>query len=168
MHTTTEKQVILGLGSNQGDSTAILLGALNQLKTVLTGMRISSLYRTKPQDYLLQDDFFNMAAAGTYNGTPEQLLAVIQRIEAGYGRDRTHGIPKGPRTLDIDIIFFGTASVNTPQLTIPHPAYANRCFVLIPLLELYPEYTDPITRSPLTALLNALPDQGVQNIGTLH
>ncbi len=164
VHTNT---VILGLGSNQGDSMTILAGAVSQLSAVLDELRISSLYRTKPQDYLLQDDFFNMVAAGSYSGTPESLLAEIQHIETAYGRDRAHEIPKGPRPLDIDIIFFGTEVIGTASLTVPHPAYKQRCFVLIPLLEIFPEYTDPLTGVPLASIVAELPDQGVQNIGVL-
>jgi len=156
--------VILGLGSNRGDSKAILAGAIDMLALLLTDLRISSLYITKPQDYLDQDDFYNMAVSGGYADTPVSLLAAVQRIEAAYGRKRMQEIPKGPRTLDIDILFFGNRHIalDTPPLTVPHPAVLRRAFALIPLLELYPDYIDPLTKVPLAAVLAALPDQGVQ------
>ena len=76
----------------------------------------------------------------------------------------TAEIPKGPRTLDIDILFFGNRHIeqDSPALTIPHPAVRQRAFALIPLLELYPHYIDPVTQQPLAAALAALPDQGVR------
>ena len=156
--------IILGLGSNRGDSKAILAGAIGRLAAVLTDIRLSSLYITKPQDYLDQDDFHNMVIAGRYAGSPVSLLTEIPRIEADYGRKRDAEIPKGPRTLDIDILFFGNRHIeqDSPALTIPHPAVQQRAFALIPLLELYPHYIDPVTQQPLAAALAALPDQGVR------
>ena len=156
--------IVLGLGSNRGDSKAILTGAIEQLASFLGDIRTSSVYITKPQDYLNQDDFYNMVVSGNYEGSPASLLQIIQHIEADYGRNREAEIPKGPRTLDIDILFFGSQIVklDKPPLIIPHPAVHQRAFALIPLLELYPDYLDPVTQQPLSAALAALPDQGVR------
>ena len=158
------EMIILGLGSNKGNSKAILAGAIQRLTALLIDIRTSSLYITKPQDYLDQDDFHNMVVAGSYTGSPVQLLTEIHRIEADYGRQRDAEIPKGPRTLDIDILFFGSRHIEliSPPLTIPHPAVLQRAFVLVPLLELYPQYIDPVTEQPLAAALALLPDQGVR------
>ena len=156
--------IILGLGSNRGDSKAILTGAIKRLASFLNDIRISSIYITKPQDYFDQNDFYNMVVSGLYTGSPASLLKMLQDIETDYGRNREHEIPKGPRTLDIDILFFGNQIVkhDNPPLSIPHPAVYRRAFALIPLLELYPNYLDPVTRQPLASVLAALPDQGVQ------
>ena len=156
--------IILGLGSNRGDSKAILTDAIKRLASFLRDIRVSSVYITKPQDYLDQDDFYNMVVSGLYAKTPAALLKTVQQIETDYGRNRKHEIPKGPRTLDIDILFFGvqTVKLDNPPLIIPHPAVYRRAFALIPLLELYPDYLDPVTQQPLAAVLAALPDQGVQ------
>ena len=156
--------ILLGLGSNRGDSHEILAGAIKRLASFLGGIRISSVYITAPQDYLNQDDFHNMVISGLYEGSPASLLGTLQQIESDYGRNRNTEIPKGPRTLDIDILFFGTQVVmlDNPPLVIPHPAVCRRAFVLIPLLELYPEYIHPVTGTPLAAALAALPDQGVR------
>lgn len=158
------ENIILGLGSNRGNSTAILSGAVKKLSSFLYNIRISSVYITTPQDYLAQDDFYNMVVSGNYEGSPPLLLTVLQRIEAEYGRNRATEIPKGPRTLDIDILFFGShiIKLETPPLIVPHPAVYQRAFALIPLLEIYPDYCNPITHEPLTAVLAALPDQGVR------
>lgn len=156
--------IILGLGSNRGDSKMILAEAIKRLALFLNDIRISSVYITKPQDYLDQDDFYNMVVSGNYAGNPVSLLKTLQQIEADYGRNREAEIPKGPRTLDIDILFFGNKiiTLDNPPLIIPHPAVYRRAFALIPLLELYPDYLDPVTQQPLAAALAALPDQGVQ------
>lgn len=156
--------IILGLGSNRGDSKGILTGAIKRLGSFLKDIRLSSVYITKPQDYCAQDDFYNMVVSGRYAESPTSLLKALQQIETDYGRNRKQEIPKGPRTLDIDILFFGTQIIklDTPLLTIPHPAVYRRAFALIPLLELYPDYIDPITQQPLSAMLAALPDQGVR------
>lgn len=156
--------VVLGLGSNRGNSKAILEGAVCKLASLLADIRVSSLYITKPQDYLDQDDFLNMAVSGHYADSPLSLLKAVQRIEADYGRARSCEIFKGPRTLDIDILFWGTKSVkiHSPSLIIPHPALYRRAFALIPLLELFPDSIDPVTRKPLVAILASLPDQGVK------
>ena len=160
----TMETIILGLGSNRGDSKAILADAIKRLALFLSEIRISSVYITKPQDYLDQDDFYNMVVSGNYAGSPASLLKTLQHIEADYGRNREAEIPKGPRTLDIDILFFGNkiVTLDNPPLIIPHPAVYRRAFALIPLLELYPDYLDPVTQQPLAAALAALPDQGVQ------
>ena len=102
--------IILGLGSNRGDSKTILAGAVNRLASFLYELRTSSLYITKPQDFIDQNDFYNMAVAGLYEGRPTSLLAMLQQIEADYGRNRDAEMPKGPRTLDIAILFFGNWS----------------------------------------------------------
>ncbi|UTC51431.1 2-amino-4-hydroxy-6-hydroxymethyldihydropteridine diphosphokinase [Treponema sp. OMZ 855] len=156
--------IILGLGSNCGDSKVILTDAIKRLASFLSGIRTSSVYITKPQDYLDQDDFYNMVVSGNYTGSPASLLKTLQQIEADYGRNREAEIPKGPRTLDIDILFFGSQIVklDNPPLIIPHPAVYRRAFALIPLLELYPNYRNPVTQQPLAAALAALPDQGVR------
>ena len=156
--------ILLGLGSNRGDSHGILAGAIKRLASFLGGIRISSVYITAPQDYLNQDDFHNMVISGLYEGSPASLLGTLQQIESDYGRNRNTEIPKGPRTLDIDILFFGSRHIEliSPPLTIPHPAVLQRAFVLVPLLELYPQYIDPVTEQPLAAALALLPDQGVR------
>lgn len=160
------ESIVLGLGSNLGDSKAILTGAVKRLSAMLRSIHLSSVYITEPQDYRDQNEFHNMVVSGYYGDSPVSLLTALQCIEADYGRKRCHEIPKGPRTLDIDILFFGNHCIRlkTPPLTIPHPAVYQRAFALIPLLELHPQYRDPITHRPLVDFLTALPDQGVRKI----
>ena len=133
-------RVILGLGSNVGDKRAYIQGAIGLLKNILQDVLVSSIYRTSPQDYIFQDDFYNVVLLGFYSGLPQELLSEIQKIETMSARDRKSEIPKGPRTLDIDILFFGDLELYTPTLTIPHPSIKKRAFVLVPLLELLPDF----------------------------
>lgn len=154
--------VILGLGSNKGNKKEYLNSACVALAKFLKNMRCSSIYQTSPQDYLEQDDFFNMVVEGEYEGSPLSLLDEIQKIETVNGRNREKEIAKGPRTLDIDILFFGDFSIDLPNLIVPHPQIEKRAFVLIPLLELFPDFE----KGSLSykTLLPLLKDQRVNKI----
>jgi len=157
--------VILGLGSNKGNKKEYLRSACVALSSLLKNMRCSSVYQTSPQDYVEQDDFFNMVLEGEYEDSPLSLLEEIQKIEASNGRNREKEIAKGPRTLDIDILFFGDIELNTPGLIIPHPQITNRAFVLVPLLELFPDFS----RGSISykTLLPLLKEQRVNKITSL-
>ena len=157
--------VILGLGSNKGNKKEYLRSACVALSSFLKNMRCSSVYQTSPQDYVEQDDFFNMVVEGEYESSPLSLLEEIQKIEASNGRNREKEIAKGPRTLDIDILFFGDIELNTPSLIIPHPQITKRAFVLIPLLELFPDFS----RGSISykTLLPLLKEQRVNKITSL-
>ena len=155
-------RVILGLGSNVGDRIAYLKSAINLLKNILQDVVVSSIYKTSPQDYFLQDDFYNAVLLGFYDDVPQKLLDEIQEIERMNARDRKSEIPKGPRTLDIDILFFGNLELDIPTLTIPHPSIKKRAFVLVPLLELLPDFK--WKGVSYTSFLPNLSDQTVEKI----
>lgn len=161
------EKIVLGLGSNVGNSLEYLRKAVAALSLFTENVRISSVYKTKPQDYTAQDDFLNMVFTADYDGTPESLLAQTQKIERQNGRDRSKQITKGPRTLDIDILLFGERTVQTLQLTVPHPAMKKRQFVLIPLLEVLPDYAEPISKVSYRYFLDELVDQGVEKFCSL-
>ena len=116
--------VVLGLGSNKKLSLTntkdsflcpveILKEAFSVLKYVLKDCKMSSVYKTKAMYVTDQDDFYNAAVFGYFNGTPEELLNKTQGIEALFGRNREKEFRNGPRTLDIDIELFGNETVNT-------------------------------------------------------
>lgn len=167
--------VVLGLGSNmplvQHNGKAlqpeeILNRACDALSAVLKNFRCSSIYKTKPRYVENQADFYNMVVSGEWGGTPRELLQTVQQLENKFGRDRESAGPKGPRTLDIDIELFGDQIIKEEDavnpLFVPHPLMNERQFVLIPLLEILPDFADPITRQPFSKILSTLSDQGVE------
>ncbi|MBI2686076.1 MAG: 2-amino-4-hydroxy-6-hydroxymethyldihydropteridine diphosphokinase [Acidobacteria bacterium] len=129
--------VYLALGSNLGDREA----ALNQAIALLNYehievVRCSSVIETEPAYVLDQPKFLNMVLEARTNLFATQLLRTTQRIERAMGRRKI--IDKGPRNIDIDILYFGDLILKTPHLTIPHPLIHERPFVLIPLAEIAP------------------------------
>jgi 2-amino-4-hydroxy-6-hydroxymethyldihydropteridine diphosphokinase len=129
--------------------------ALNRLETEgVHVVRRSSIHETEPQDYLDQPRFLNMAIDVETDLTPRELLAAIQKIETEMGRQRT--IPKGPRTIDIDILFYANQVIATPALEIPHPRLTERNFVLDPLQEIAPDLRHPVTGKTVRELRAAL------------
>lgn len=126
----------IGLGSNQGDSRAIIAEALEQIN-VSEGIeitRVAPLYRTAPQGYLEQDDFINTVAEIKTNLSPTALLSALQQIETDLGRVRT--VHWGPRTVDLDLLLYGDDTINLPKLQVPHPRMHQRAFVMVPLADL--------------------------------
>jgi 2-amino-4-hydroxy-6-hydroxymethyldihydropteridine diphosphokinase len=151
----------LGLGSNVGDRAGNLCRAAAALEDILGGARFSPVYETEPLDYVEQPPFLNAVAAGTWNGTPEELLEAVHSLEAKEGRNRATEIKKGPRPLDIDILLLGEVVLDTAGLTIPHPRLTERAFALRPLLDLAPNVADPRTGTPLARILGRLSAQGI-------
>jgi 2-amino-4-hydroxy-6-hydroxymethyldihydropteridine diphosphokinase len=138
--------VVLGLGSNRGDSPAILAGALEKLGGLLKNLRAAAFIETEPQYVPDQPRFLNTGACGLWGRSPRELLAALQALEAFYGRDRSRERRWGERTLDIDILLFGDRIISEPPvLEVPHPRLRERRFALGPLVELLPEARDPVT-----------------------
>jgi 2-amino-4-hydroxy-6-hydroxymethyldihydropteridine diphosphokinase len=157
------KTVYLGLGSNVGDRERMLQTAIDRLHSPeLRIQRVSSVYETEPQGRRNQRWFLNLVAEARTDLFPRQLLGRIAKIEQQLGRRRM--LANGPRTIDIDILFFGGFIVETPALTIPHPRLAERRFVLAPMVELAPELRDPVTRRTMRELLPATAGQGVKRV----
>jgi 2-amino-4-hydroxy-6-hydroxymethyldihydropteridine diphosphokinase len=155
------KTIYLGLGSNIGDREANLRAALERLAAPdLRVVRVSPIYETEPVDYTDQRWFLNLVAEAETELFPMQLLARVGRIERELGRVR--GIPKGPRTIDIDILLYGVALVRSPKLEIPHPRMAERRFVLAPLADLAPGLRHPVTRRTIAEMLEAAPPQTIR------
>ena len=149
------KIVYLSLGSNLGDREQMLRQALERLAAAgLRILRVSSIRETEPVDVLDQPRFLNLVAEAETDLFPRQLLARTQRVELELGRKRLR--PKGPRTIDIDILLYGDAVIDSPELTVPHPRMAQRRFVLEPLAELAPDLRHPVTRRTVREMLAAL------------
>ncbi len=154
---TIAMTIYLSLGSNVGDRGANLGEAIARLAPSVRVLRVSPIYETEPVDYADQGWFLNLALEAVTGLAPHALLAHTAAIERAMGRQRA--IPKGPRTIDIDILFYGDAVVDTPELEIPHPRMAKRRFVLQPLADLAPEVRHPLTGQTVRKMLEAAPEQ---------
>ena len=157
------KTVYLGLGSNVGEREEMLQAAIDRLQSrELRILRVSSVYETEPQGRRNQRWFLNLVVEAETDLFPRQLLGRIAKIEQQLGRRRM--LANGPRTIDIDILFYGNFVVETPELKIPHPRFAERRFVLAPMVELAPELRDPVSRRTMRELLPATAGQGLRKV----
>jgi 2-amino-4-hydroxy-6-hydroxymethyldihydropteridine diphosphokinase len=149
----------LSLGSNVGDRVANLDAAIQRLGELGTVTARSAFYETEPVETEEQQAWFlNCAIAVETEITPQEFLARILAIEQAMGRKRLR--PKGPRTIDIDIVLFENAVIDTPELTVPHPAMQHRRFVLEPIVEIAGEVRHPLSKRTMRELLAALPAAG--------
>ncbi len=155
-----EKIVYLSLGSNVGDRETNLRTAIDKLAELGTVVAVSSVYETEPVDFTAQPWFLNCAVALRTHLMPKLFLAKVLAIEQQMGRRRLQ--PKGPRTIDIDILLFGNSVINTPQLDVPHPAMHQRRFVLEPLTEIAPDVRHPIFKRTVYEMRRMLPPNGGQ------
>jgi 2-amino-4-hydroxy-6-hydroxymethyldihydropteridine diphosphokinase len=150
------KRIYLSLGSNIGDREANLRKAIEQLASQdVRVLHTSRIYETEPVDYVNQAWFLNQVVEAETALFPMQLLTRVGRVERDLGRKRT--VHKGPRTIDIDILFYGAAVVETARLEIPHPRMAERRFVLVPLAELAPDLRHPVTHRTVRQMLESAP-----------
>lgn len=153
-----KKLAYLCLGSNLGDRRAYLERALQAMQAGgIEIRRVSALYKSEPVDYTAQPWFLNCVTEVETEYMPLQLLRRLQRIEKHLGRRRT--VPRGPRTIDIDILLYGNHVMQTRELTLPHPRLAERRFVLEPLRELAAGLRHPVSRRTVAELLAAVPDR---------
>jgi len=146
----------VGLGANLGDREQMLRLALEKLaaEPSVELVAASQLRETDPVDFLDQPRFLNAAAAVETDLSPRQLLARLQLIECELGRRRA-GRRFGPRVIDLDLLLYGSETVNEPELVIPHPRLHLRRFALEPLAELDPELEVP-GKGSVRALLSGL------------
>ena len=144
-------RVAIALGSNLGDRAAHLTWALQALRGVLGDLRHSPFDNTTPVDVPdVQPDYLNAVAVGTTRLTAHALLDTLLALEAERGRSRPG--PRAARTLDLDLILYGSAVVDEARLRVPHPRYRSRDFVLGPLAALTPRWRDPETGETLASL----------------
>jgi 2-amino-4-hydroxy-6-hydroxymethyldihydropteridine diphosphokinase len=155
------KTVYLGIGSNVGDREANLREALERLEAA--GIRVarrSSIYETEPRDLRDQPWFLNAVVEVETDLFPLQLFAHIQNVEREMGRRRL--TPKGPRNIDIDILFYGRSVIDTADLQVPHPRIAQRRFVLEPFSEIALEFRHPVSGKTAREMLAAIEPQAVR------
>ena len=150
----------IGLGANLNDPAAQVEYALSELDR-LPGTRLiaqSSLYASAPVGYVDQPDFINAVAQVETTLAPRALLDALLDIEHRHGRERS--FRNAPRTLDLDLLLYGTAHFHEDTLTLPHPRMCERAFVLLPLLEIAPDALIP-GRGRAADCLPACADQAV-------
>lgn len=144
--------VAVGLGSNLGDRQGHLAFARDRLAAALTNFRLSSIHETIPVDVPdVQPLFLNAAAIGETTLGATDFLTLLLAIEKARGRERP--FPGAARVLDLDLLLFGDLVLDQPGLTIPHPKFRERLFVLEPLAEIAPDLRDPVTLLSIAALL---------------
>jgi 2-amino-4-hydroxy-6-hydroxymethyldihydropteridine diphosphokinase len=145
----------IALGSNIPPREEHLAFARGELARILSGVQFSSIHETDPEGVTTpQGRFLNQAAIGTTDWTARRVLGELLAIEERSGRARP--FPGAPRTLDLDLILYGDELVDEPGLTVPHPRFRARAFVLEPLAEIAPQLVDPVSRETVAGLLRRL------------
>ncbi len=158
--------VYIALGSNLGDREAFINRAVEMLSQKIQILSVSSLYETAPLGFAEQPFFLNAVLKANTAFSPRELLSFTQWIEKRLGRRRTQ--PWGPRTVDLDLLFYDNLIMEEPDLIIPHPQLHQRAFVLVPLCEIEPLLLHPVLKKPLCLLLKEnCQQQSVRLFGTL-
>ncbi len=150
----TPRLIAVALGSNLGDRAAHLAFATSRLRGVLADLVVSQTIETNPEGVADQPLFLNAAAVGTSAEPPATLLSAFMSIEHAAGRERA--FPGAPRTLDLDLILAGDLVATGAALTVPHPRFRRRRFVLEPLAAIAPDLVDPVTTRTVQELLDGL------------
>jgi 2-amino-4-hydroxy-6-hydroxymethyldihydropteridine diphosphokinase len=150
------KKAAIAVGSNQGDSVRICREVFEVLRKhpAIDILRTSSLYRTSPVGPVEQDRFINAAVLLQTRHEPQALLKLMIEVEKSFGRVRT--VKWGPRTLDLDLVFYENIQLDLPVLKVPHPMMSKRLFVLMPLAEIEPDWVHPDLGLSVHQMLNRI------------
>jgi 2-amino-4-hydroxy-6-hydroxymethyldihydropteridine diphosphokinase len=153
-------EALIGLGSNLGERELNLRAAVTALEALGRVVAVSSVYETEPMYHEDQGWFLNCVVSTETDLEPRPLLEAMQSVESSLGRKRAER--NGPRTIDLDILFYDARIVSETGLVIPHPLIAERLFVLAPLVELRPEFVHPVLGVSVAQMLSTLKtDKGV-------
>jgi 2-amino-4-hydroxy-6-hydroxymethyldihydropteridine diphosphokinase len=155
--------VFIGIGSNIGNRYKNCKSSIDR---IISDHRVefsalSSFYRTSPVSPVRQEEFLNCVLRIRWHGSPMELLALLNQIEAAMGRVRD--VPQGPRVIDLDILLIDDLIVETTELTVPHPRLHERKFTLAPILEIEPSAVHPRLGRPLKEFLDEIgPEQTIE------
>jgi 2-amino-4-hydroxy-6-hydroxymethyldihydropteridine diphosphokinase len=152
----TEKRAFLSLGSNIGNRLQQLQNATLSIGEFAELIRVSSVYETAPVGPIRQNDFLNIVLEIQTSLTPQDLMIHLMHVEENLGRRRN--IKWGPRSIDIDILFYDRLILNASGLVIPHARYAERRFVLEPLCEIAPDWICPVRNKTVKEICDGLAD----------
>jgi 2-amino-4-hydroxy-6-hydroxymethyldihydropteridine diphosphokinase len=147
-------EVFIGMGSNIGDRLANLNSAIGLLAQECEIKQMSSVFETGPEGYEAQPDFLNCVVKGETRLRPLQLLDELKSIEKIL--DRVSSFRNAPRTIDLDILFYGDEVINKQGLGIPHPRLQERAFVLVPMVQIAPQFIHPALHKTIQQLLSEL------------
>ena len=154
----TKKTVYLSLGSNVGEREVNLRNAIAALRGAgVRVAKVSSFYETEPVDFLEQAWFLNCAVEGETDVSAEALLRALRGIETRMGSKKL--VTKGPRLIDMDILLYGSETIDTSELQVPHPRMHLRRFVLVPLAEIAPELRHPAWSKTVSEMAAVTADQ---------
>lgn len=149
----------LHLGSNQGDRKELLQKALQLISEKIGTINLkSNIYETEPWGIKEQENFLNMAIEVKSTKSPKELIQNIKSIESSLGSSKS--VKWGPRSIDIDVLYCDDLIIESSEITIPHPHIQDRNFVLIPLLEIAGDFTDPVHKLTIEELYDLCKDTG--------
>lgn len=150
------ERIYLGLGSNMGQRQENIQQAVEKIRCIqgMDVQQLSEIIETNPIGGPPQNKFLNSVLEGEFAGTPQKLLSEVLFIEKDLGRVRT--VRWGPRTIDIDILFYGSRIIHTPELIIPHPRLQERGFVLRPLAGIAPGFVHPVSGRTVAQMLERI------------
>jgi 2-amino-4-hydroxy-6-hydroxymethyldihydropteridine diphosphokinase len=155
-------QLFLSLGGNLGNTREIFEGAYPLIEKKIGKISVySSIYQTEAWGPIQQSDFLNQVILVSTVLKPEACLTELLEIEREFGRERKERW--GPRTLDLDILYYGDVIIAESDLSIPHPRIAERKFILTPLAEIAPLFEDPVSHKSMVTLLADCPDNSQVN-----
>lgn len=154
------KLIYLSLGSNLGDRAANLNRAIDALAGIgVQILRRSSIYETEPVDFHAQPWFLNCVVEAKTALQPLPLLKALQGIEQGMGSRKL--VFRGPRIIDLDILFYESAAIHEKGIEIPHPRLSERRFVLVPLAKLAPHFLHPVMKVTIHELIETTKDKSI-------
>lgn len=157
---TMETHIIyLALGTNLGDRMENLRQAVTALSPQMEVKAKSHVYETPPWGYEDQPKFYNQVIKADTYLQPEPLLKHLKRLEVALGRQPN--FRNGPRLIDIDLLFYDHVVQNTPTLTLPHPRLHERGFVLLPLMDIAPEFVHPVLKKNVREMISSCSLEGM-------